>query len=367
MKVAWVGTFEPDFSRNHKLARLLDIAGAETSVMHESLWPPDRIGLAGGGMWRVILRSIWIYPKLVFRTLLAPAPDVYLVSYPGWFDVPVVWLVSRIKGRPLVFDPFISLHDTMVSDRSLRPSRSLKARVAVLADRWSLRLADVVLADTEPDLRFYDAISPGVATRGHVLPVGADDAVFTPEDGAASEPDRVLFYGSFVPLQGVTTIAEAAAIVSGDGIGFAVIGDGQDRTALDAVIARTGVDIERIGPIPLDELPDHISRATVCLGIFGVSDKAGRVVPHKLYECLAMGRPVVTRDGPGIRSLFTEDEVMLVPPGDPQALAQAVRSLCADSDLRERLGSSGHAAYVERYQEAPLAERLATAFRSVVE
>jgi glycosyltransferase involved in cell wall biosynthesis len=367
VRVVWTGTFEPEFSRNRKLARLLHLGGFDTTLVRESLWPPDRVGLASRAWLPVMARALWVFPKLMVRLLVGPTPDIYLVSYPGWFDVPLVWLVSRLKRRRIVFDPFISLYDTLVSDRSLRSDDSLTARVAHLADRWSLRLADVVLADTAPHLAFYDALAPGVSQRGHVLPVGADDAVFRPEEVAGPESKRVLFYGSFVPLQGLATIVQAATLLEGEGVRFLIIGDGQDRPALEEEITRTGVDIDLIGLVPLDELPAHISRAEVCLGIFGESDKAGRVVPHKLYECLAMGRPVVTRDGPGIRSLFGGSEVKRVTPADPQALAEAIRSLIEDPERRRRLAEAGHAAYRERFHEEPLVELLVEVFQSALD
>ena len=64
-----------------------------------------------------------------------------------------------MKRRPLLFDPFLSLFDTMISDRGLRTGKSCVGRLAAAIDRWSLRLADVVIADTEPQLAFYGQIA----------------------------------------------------------------------------------------------------------------------------------------------------------------------------------------------------------------
>jgi glycosyltransferase involved in cell wall biosynthesis len=358
MKVIWAGTFDPDFSRNRKVSRLLSLCGCETQTISESLWPADRVGLAAGRWWRLLARALWIYPKLVARLLLAPRPDLYFVSYPGWFDLPSVWLASTLKRRPILFDPFMSLYDTLISDRSLRSEDSLTARVARLADRLSLRLADAVIADTEPHLAFYDTIVHGTAQRGHVLPVGADDTIFQPQPEAEPEPGRVLFYGSFVPLHGLPTIVEAAALLADEAIDFVIVGDGQERPALQEAIARTGARVELTGFVPLQELPAQITRAQVCLGIFGDSDKAGRVVPHKVYECLAMARAVVTRDSPGVRSLLTDHEVRLVAPADPTELADAIRVLVSDPMLRSRLEDAGYATYRRRFHEAKLAAQL---------
>jgi glycosyltransferase involved in cell wall biosynthesis len=367
MRVVWAGTFEPVFSRNRKLGRLMQIAAVQVVEVREQLWGGDRIRLATGGRLRVALRALVKYPRLFLRLIATPRPDLYLVSYPGWFDVPIVRLVAWIKRRPLVFDPFVSLHDTMISDRQLRSNRSMSARLAGAADRWSLRLADHVIADTPAQLDLYEEMAGGLRTVGAVIPVGADDHLFLPRPDVAVEPRTVLFYGTLVPLQGVATIIEAAALLEPDDIRVVVIGEGQDQRVMEAAITRTGARVVQLGLQPLDELPGYIARATVCLGVFGTSDKAGRVVPHKLYECLAMGRPVITRDGPAIAAMFREGEVVTLPAADPQALADAIRALIEDPERREAIAQSGHDAYVRRFHEEPLSRLLDIAFQAAIE
>jgi glycosyltransferase involved in cell wall biosynthesis len=367
MKIVWAGTFEPEFSRNRKLARLLDLCGDEVSVVREQLWGGDRVDLARSGSMRTALAAMVKYPKLVARLLAAGRPDLYLVSYPGWFDMPIVSLVARIKRRPVVFDPFISLFDTMISDRRLHGERSRIARIAAFFDRWSLHLADVVLADTPAHIDLYESLSPGVEEKGSVLPIGADDDLFTPRGDVEIEQRLVAFHGTFVPLQGLATIVEAAALLEPVGIQILIIGDGQDRPAVMEAIERTGASVQLTGLLPLHELPRQLAKAAVCLGVFGESEKAGRVVPHKLYECLALGRPVVTRDGPAIRSMFKPGEVLTVPAGDPVSLANVIKSLIEDPVQREQVARAGLVAYRERFHEHALAQLLARAFESATD
>ena len=366
MRVLWTGTFDPDFSRNQKLARLMDLSGIRWRVIRENVWSSDRIALASRPSILVAVRALIGYPKLLIRLLLAPAPDLYLVSYPGWLDVPIVRLVASLKSKPLVFDPFLSLFDTMISDRGLHGDASMLARLAASADRWSLRLSDVVIADTEPQLAFYRRIAGALRSDGAVIAVGADDQLFFSRSVQRSEADLVLYYGKLIPLHGVETIVKAAAMVEKDGIQMVMIGDGPDRHVVEEAIGRTGVRVERHGMIPIGELPEHLARAGICLGVFGDSEKAGRVIPHKAYEAMATHRPVITREGPAVSSMFSEDEVVTVPPGDPEALADAIRSLAMDADRRQRIADAGYEAYLSRFHEIPLAAGLLDVFETAV-
>jgi glycosyltransferase involved in cell wall biosynthesis len=80
----------------------------------------------------------------------------------------------------------------------------------------------------------------------------------------------------------------------------------------------------------------------VALGAFGTGEKAGRVIPHKLWQGLAAGRAVVTGDGPGAREAFEDGvHLLFVPRGEPEALADALARLIDSATLRERLGAAG--------------------------
>jgi glycosyltransferase involved in cell wall biosynthesis len=85
---------------------------------------------------------------------------------------------------------------------------------------------------------------------------------------------------------------------------------------------------------PYRELADWIDHADVCLGIFGDSDKASRVIPNKVFQILAMGKPLITRDSPAIRELLAADMpgVYLIPPADPEALVGAIRKFRSERD-----------------------------------
>ena len=106
--------------------------------------------------------------------------------------------------------------------------------------------------------------------------------------------------------------------------------------------------------------PARIARASICLGIFGTTAKAARVVPNKVYQCAAMARPVISADTPALREFFDpERHVELVRPGDGAALAERIAMLARDPARRAALGEAAAAHVREHYSPVPIARRFA--------
>jgi glycosyltransferase involved in cell wall biosynthesis len=96
------------------------------------------------------------------------------------------------------------------------------------------------------------------------------------------------------------------------------------------------------------DLPALVAGHDVCLGIFGRGDKALRVVPNKVFQGAAAGCAVVTSDTAPQRRALGECAV-LVPPGDPQALAAALRALADDRDRLQALRTGAWTLARERF------------------
>jgi glycosyltransferase involved in cell wall biosynthesis len=183
-----------------------------------------------------------------------------------------------------VFDPLVSRFDTRVHDRGDADARGLQAWHNKNLDRVAFALADLVLADTRAhaDLFAADLAPPDTPIR--VLEVGCDDAVFRPAPAPASDGvATVLFYGSYLPLHGVPVVVDAATRLRGDPrVRFELIGDGQTRGEVERVVReRRLANVVMTPRIPQSELPRRIEGATICLGIFGATPKAARVVPTR--------------------------------------------------------------------------------------
>ena len=369
MRVMWLGTYESAYPRTRVLVAGLRARGVDVVECHPPVWERREhkaTGLGAAGIARAAAGYAAAWARLAGAARRAPRPDVVVAGYPAQPDALPAWLVARRLGARLVADCMISLVDTLAGDRAV--VRGPAAAALAGADRLTVRLADLVLCDTDAHALFFHERF-GVPWRKLVVaPVGAEPDVFPPAPAPAGPP-HALFYGKLSPLHGLETVLAAARMPGVPPL--RVVGDGQLRPWLAEELRRDpppGVAWERW--IPYRRLGAAVREAAVCLGVFGTSAKAARVVPNKVWQAMAAGRPVVTADTPGAREAVEHGvSGLLVPAGDPPALAAALRALAADAELRARMGSAARAAYLRRgapaAAAAPLHEALTTRFASL--
>jgi glycosyltransferase involved in cell wall biosynthesis len=271
-------------------------------------------------------------------------------------------MLARATGRKVVFDPLVSRFETRVLDRGDAAPGSGQAIHNKNLDRISMRMADLVLADTDEHAIFFRSEFGIPHARVRTLRLGYDDELFPP--APVKEPsDRfgVLFYGSFLPLHGIDTIVSAAVLLSGRGFRFTIVGEGQTRpTAAGLAAGLPSGEVELLGRVSVDRLRILIEGADVVLGIFGTTRKARMVVPNKVYQGLASGRAVVTADTPAIREIFMDGvDLLTVPAGDPGALAEALVRLRRDQGLARSLALQGGERVRREYNPERIARRLA--------
>jgi glycosyltransferase involved in cell wall biosynthesis len=369
MRVLMIGTFDPDYTRNRQLVRLMRARGVDLRTEAVPLWGTTRFDAIGSSVWsraRLAWRVMAAEARVAWTFLRAERPDVVLVGFPGQLDAVVLGVLCRLRRVPMVLEFFISMHETMVTDRQLVGAGGLLARLLGWVDRTAVRLSAVVLADTPADAAFIAEVGGIDSHRVAVVPISPDPERFNPAAGTArsGEPGVVLFYGTFIPLHGIETIVRAAAEPDCAHLHFRLLGDGQQRRHIEQLAADIGAPVEFMDSVPEAELPAQIAAAQVCLGVFGTSDKTARVVPNKVVECLAVGRPVVTASTPAVIDALG-DAVVTVPAGDHEALAEAVRALCDDPAWCEALVTRGHQRMAGPYGDEVLSGSLVSVLDAV--
>jgi glycosyltransferase involved in cell wall biosynthesis len=323
-------------------------AGVTVDEVHVSVWDRGRHRWNAGGV--AAARLALGEAQLVARRV--PDSDALIVGYPGHFDLPAARRAAR--GRPIVFNPLVSLADTFVADRRRFRTRSLAARLLEIADRRAFAAADLVVADTRAHADFFGTLT---RTNVEVCFVGAEERVFRPGWKRTGE-FSVLFVGKLIPLHGVDVVLAAARLAPE--LHFRIIGTGQ----LEHLLPDRPANVEHVPWVEYERLPEELHRTGCALGIFGTTAKAQRVIPNKAFQALACAAPLVTADTRAARELLVDGEsALLVQPGNPEALAKALRRLAADTELAQKLSSGGRAAYEAQASEAVLGAR----WRGIIE
>ncbi|MEO5574725.1 MAG: glycosyltransferase, partial [Gaiellaceae bacterium] len=300
MRVLYFGTYERDYPRNAQVISCLRGAGVDVVERHVSVWDGRRHkwSLGAGAAARLAAAEA--------RLLLGGRRERFeavIVGYPGHFDVPAARWIAR--GRPLLFNPLVSLHETLVEDRGRFAAGSPAAAVLRRVDRVALRGADLVVADTAANARRLGALAGLTDERLAVCFVGAEERLFQPSWQPA-EQFRALFVGKLIPLHGLETILAAARLAPG--LPFRIVGSGQ----LDRLLADRPPNVEWAEWVEYERLPAELRRAGCALGVFGTSAKAARVIPNKAFQALACRAPLVTADTPAARELLVDGESALL-------------------------------------------------------
>ena len=289
------------------------------------------------------------YPIVLVKFLFKRDYDVVFV---GFLGQPLVPLIKRLTNKPIIFDAYLSVYDTMVFDRKhIRPGTVI-ANLFFNLDKRSCELADVVLLDTNAHIDYFCREFGLDRDKFIRVFVGADEDVFYPRKAPKREGFLVFYYGSFLPLQGIEYIVEAAKLLeSHPDIKFKIIGKGILSSKIKAKAKKLNVkNVEFVDWVPYEKLPEEIAKADVCLaGHFSNSDKAQRVIPTKAFQMIAMEKPVIMGNNPAAKELFeNRKNALMVEMANSKALANAILELKNNDFLREEIGEGGYKIFKEK-------------------
>ncbi len=235
--------------------------------------------------------------------------------------------------------------------------------------RRAIRTADAVTAISTYTAGLVRALHDRPVA---LIPFGATTpvpAAIPPLD--LSGPLRLLFVGRLVERKGVHYLLDALRLARGRAeVSLEIVGQGPERERLEARARELGVhDIVRfLGFVTEEELVQSYVRSNVFV-LPAAYDAKGDVegLGVVLIESLAHGRPAIASAAGGITDIVKEDRSgLLVPPGDPAALAEAIVALAGDPARVERLGREGRAYVQERFGWPAVIERLVALYEGVV-
>jgi len=291
---------------------------------------------------------------------------VVVVSSPTFFSILSGWLLARLKRARFVLDvrdlwPAIFVELGVLTNR----------RIIAVLERLELAAyaaADQVVVVSEG---FRDnLIRRGVPPeKVHTIRNGVDLGRFTPAGGSAGERDElrarlgagpddclVLYAGTHGISQGLTAIADAAALLDRRAIRFAFVGDGADKKRLARRVAELGLrNVLLLPGVPNAEMPALLAAADICLVPLRKVPLFATFIPSKMFEYLAAGRAVIGSVAGEAAQILAAAAAVVVPPEDSGSLAAAITALAADPPLRTEIGRVGRAFVERHYDRAALA------------
>lgn len=258
-------------------------------------------------------------------------PDLVWVPVCRQRDAAAATRWAHKRGIPVVFDPMISYWDKKVLEQGKWRAEEGRAK-RLLA--WETKLfngVDRLLCDTSCHADFFLAHMGVPREKLRVLFTGTDETVFKPADRPEDDPPhdpkaplRILYHGAYLPLHGTEYIVEAARRTQNLNIHWDFLGWGAYKAATEEK-AKGISNITFLERVPYVEVPRVIRTADIVLGVFGTTEKASRVIGNKVYEAMACCRPVINEFCTGYPPEAKDcPAITFVPPGDPQAIVDAV-------------------------------------------
>ena len=370
------------------LAQALVEAGAEvTAVVAKPYYPQWQTapGYAGGG-WReeldgavkVIRCPIYVpaepsglkrivhltsfmvsavYPALRAVLNRRTRPDLVITVAPALLGIPTAWLAARLAGARL----WIHVQDFEV-EAALATGLMRGTGIAAWLARWTenrlLGLGDRV-STISPQM-CAKLVAKGVAPERVFEMRNWSDARFAPDPAGAAAirtewglGDRTvaLYSGNIARKQGIEMLVEAADILQGrSDIVFVICGEGPNRAELERLASGLG-NVQLHDLQPAERMGAVLTMADFHL-LPQIAGAADLVLPSKLTNMLASGRPVVATTEPGT-GLYAEVAGcgLITSPGDAAALARAIATLADDPERRAELGKAASQRAVERWSK----------------
>jgi len=312
---------EVNYQRNSLILDALRESFDVIEVTDDSRWMP--------------LRYMHLYWKLA-QALRNPTDLVVT----GFLGQPLIPFIRKFTSAPILFDAFLSVYDTLSFERQVFRPDSVFGRFAYHLDQSGCNKSDLVTLDTNEHIQYFLKTFQLPEQKFKRVFVGCSEDVFYPRSVKPATP-MVLFYGSYLRLQGVDVIVKAAKLLEKEcPLRFRLIGEGPTKSQVCQFVKKWNLkNVDILPPVPLRNLPIHIAQAMICLGgHFGHAEKARRVISGKTYQMIAMGRPTIVGDNAANRELLTHNhDAWFCRMNDPEALAGAILHLFNSPELRDEL------------------------------
>lgn len=302
------------------------------------------------GSLNFFVGALAIFPKSVWSAYQASRLGVRHV-HAHFANHPTVaaLIIHRLTGIPFSFTAHGSdLH----KDRRMLPKKVAAAKFAVTVSNFNREL---IIRECGEQFR----------SKIHVVHCGIDPDFFSPvESRSLTSPFEIVCVASLEEVKGHRFLVEACRLLRERGISFRchLIGDGPVRLEIMNQIHASDLEEHVVlhGGVPRKRVAEMLTSVDAAVLASHPTPEGKREgIPVALMEAMASGLPVVATAITGIPELVDDGVTgILVPSGDPVALADGLERLARDAELRSRMGSAGRAKVVSEFNLYGAVEKL---------
>lgn len=187
-----------------------------------------------------------------------------------------------------------------------------------------------------------------------------------------SEDFIITYVGNFTSQRDLRTLLHAISNINEDelSIRLLMVGDGADRERLESLADELGISeiVEFTGWVSLKRMFDYLAVSDIGISLCEKGNKDSEcAIPNKIFQYMYMRVPVIAGNLNAMKEVIDKtDAGIVIPPENPEQLAQAIRKLYHSRDLVKRLGNNGHEAVVNEYNFAKEGSSLIEIYQKVL-
>jgi glycosyltransferase involved in cell wall biosynthesis len=391
---AFAALDEPGGTRHHELARYLAQQGHKVTIIASPVSyltgtdqqqrvrkQVDDLGvtiirsytlpaLHRSFVWRILSFLSFMISSFI-NGLFVRKVDLVWGTTPPIFQGPTAWLLARLKGVPFLLEvrdlwPAFAVAVGVLHNKTL-------IRLSEWLERFLYKHADRVMVNSPGYLEHVKARGAGEVS---LIPNGADPDMFDPEsEGAAFRQAQgledafvVLYAGAHGLSNDLDVVLDAALQLKAQpAIKIVMLGDGKEKPRLQARAAKLGLDnVLFLPPLPKTAMPDALAAADACLAILKPIELYKTTYPNKVFDYMAAGRPVVLAIDGVVRQVVEEAQAgLFTQPGDPTALAAAIKELASNPSKCRTMGKNGRKSIEMNYSRTDLAKKFTMLLESM--
>ncbi len=393
---AFAAIDEPGGTRHHELALYLasqdhrvTIIASPVSYLTGESWSPtgnsktghENITIIRPPVYRALHRS-FVHRVFNFLSFMLSSfwtglriKDVDLVwgTSPPIFQGVTAWALARLKQVPFLFEvrdlwPAFAVAVGVLTNPAL-------IRASEWLERFLYRRADTLIVNSPG---FTEHVKARGADRVTLIPNGSDTRMFNPQaDGQVFRHEHgldgkyvALYAGAHGLSNDLEVLLDAAdQLRDQPEIAIVLLGDGKEKSYLQARASEMGLrNVVFIPSVPKDGMPGALAGANACIAILKPIEMYKTVYPNKVFDYMAAGKPVILAIDGVIREMMEAAQGgVVVPPGDPNSLGDAIRFLAGDRKQGLIFGRNGRR-YVEIHFDRPVvAEQLNLVLENILE